>query len=295
MNRSVLGALFVPILITALFSCGSTPAPSAETSSVREQRNKETVSSFTADFYGKHDVSVAATYVSEQLIQHDPLIADGRQALVVAASASFAAFPESTLEVKRVYTSGDIVIVHALRKNTAADPGQAVVDIYAVDNNQIIEHWNVSQTVPAKVANTNTMFSPPDGRVPSDEIQKELTNKKIIRTFDTAFFNKKDLSAADQYVDEGYIQHNPTFATGRKGLVDGVTGFFTAFPNLAHDIKHIYTDGDFVILHTLLHIVPGDTGVAIVDIYRLENGKAVEHWDVLQPVPTTSANVNTMF
>ena len=61
------------------------------------------------------------------------------------------------------------------------------------------------------------------------------------------------------------------------------------------EVKRAFVDGDFVILHVHSIRAPGERGVAILDIFRLENGKVVEHWDVVQPIPETGANDNTMF
>lgn len=67
------------------------------------------------------------------------------------------------------------------------------------------------------------------------------------------------------------------------------------FPNSKSEIKRAFAEGDFVILHVHSVREPGQRGRAIVDMFRLENGKIVEHWDVIQDVPEKSANTNTMF
>jgi predicted SnoaL-like aldol condensation-catalyzing enzyme len=89
--------------------------------------------------------------------------------------------------------------------------------------------------------------------------------------------------------------HNPNIADGPEGLKAFPGVFKEKFPNLRGDIKQIFADGDFVIVHVHGVRVPGERGSAIVDIFKLEDGKIVEHWDVLQPIPETSANTNGMF
>jgi predicted SnoaL-like aldol condensation-catalyzing enzyme len=120
-------------------------------------------------------------------------------------------------------------------------------------------------------------------------------NKKVVMEFYEKGLNQKDFDAASKYFGPKYVQHNP-------GAPDGIEGFkaFIAlrkekFPNAHSDIKRIFADGDYVILHVHNVPNPGDRGSAIVDIFRLENGKIVEHWDVVQPIPEKTANTNTMF
>ena len=67
------------------------------------------------------------------------------------------------------------------------------------------------------------------------------------------------------------------------------------FPNNHSEIKHIFADGDYVIVHDHAVREPGTRRFAIVNIYKLENGKVVEHWDVIQPIPEKAANNNGMF
>jgi len=67
------------------------------------------------------------------------------------------------------------------------------------------------------------------------------------------------------------------------------------FPGLRSDVKRAFADGDFVILHVHVKLQPEELGLAIVEIFRLEHGKIVEHWDVRQPIPETAANTNGMF
>src|SRR5688572_2774651 len=120
-------------------------------------------------------------------------------------------------------------------------------------------------------------------------------NKKVVLDFYEKGLNQKDFDAAAKHFGPKYIQHNP-------GAPDGIDGFkaFIAFrkekfPNAKSEIKRAFAEGDFVILHVHSVREPGERGSAVVDIFRLENGKIVEHWDVVQPVPEKPANNNGMF
>jgi predicted SnoaL-like aldol condensation-catalyzing enzyme len=121
------------------------------------------------------------------------------------------------------------------------------------------------------------------------------SNKKAVIEFYDKALNQKDFEAASKYFGPRYIQHNP-------GAPDGIEGFkaFIAqrkekFANAKSEIKRAFAEGDYVILHVHGVREPGERGVAIVDIFRLENGKIVEHWDVVQPIPEKTANSNGMF
>ena len=114
-------------------------------------------------------------------------------------------------------------------------------------------------------------------------------NKKTVAAFYDAALNQKDFDAASKYLGARYTQHNPVAADGPEGLKA-----FIAFLNRS-EIKRIFADGDYVIVHVHAVREPGTRGNAIIDIFRLENGKVVEHWDVIQPIPEKAANDNGMF
>jgi predicted SnoaL-like aldol condensation-catalyzing enzyme len=107
--------------------------------------------------------------------------------------------------------------------------------------------------------------------------------------------NAKDFAAAAPYLGDTYIQHNPTAQDGPEGLKAYLQFLREKLPSLHATITAAYADGDYVILHVHSVREPGMRGSAVVDIFRLARGKVVEHWDVIQPIPETSANGNTMF
>ncbi len=121
-------------------------------------------------------------------------------------------------------------------------------------------------------------------------------NKAIIREFYNVAFNlKKPEEAVAKYIGPYYRQHNPTVGDGPEPFIAFVRGFAKAFPSLRFDFKRQVAEKDLVVMHSHLVRQQGDRGMAVIDIFRLENGKIVEHWDVLQEVPESSANNNTMF
>jgi predicted SnoaL-like aldol condensation-catalyzing enzyme len=124
---------------------------------------------------------------------------------------------------------------------------------------------------------------------------KQEANRKIVLEFYDKGLNQKDADGAIAYMGDRYVQHNPNAADGPEGFRKFIAFLREKFPNSKSEIKRSFVDGDYVILHVHAVREPGTRGSAIVDIFKLENGKIVEHWDAVQPIPETAANNNGMF
>jgi predicted SnoaL-like aldol condensation-catalyzing enzyme len=123
---------------------------------------------------------------------------------------------------------------------------------------------------------------------------QEEANKNAVLDFYDKALNQKDLEAAAKHFGPRYIQHNPNAEDGIEGFQKFIAWRHEKFPNAKSEIKRVLVDGDMVVLHVHGVREPGELGVAIIDIFQLENGKIVEHWDVIQPVPEKAANGNGM-
>ena len=128
----------------------------------------------------------------------------------------------------------------------------------------------------------------------SDAPQQEA-NKRAVLDFYEKGLNQKDFASAAVHFGPRYVQHNPVAADGIEGFRAFVSFLKERFPNSRSEIKKVFADGDFVILHVHAVREPGSAGSAIVDIFKLEGGKIVEHWDVNQPIPEKMAHANGMF
>ncbi|HDR5276233.1 nuclear transport factor 2 family protein [Bacillus thuringiensis] len=127
-------------------------------------------------------------------------------------------------------------------------------------------------------------------------VSKEVKeNKKMVVDFYNEVFNKHNIDIIPKYVGEEYKQHNPFVADGRKAFMDFFKEDFVKNPNSSAEIKRVVAEGDTVALHVHSRTNSQDKGVAIVDIFRIKDGKIVEHWDVIQEIPSEAANDNTMF
>ena len=122
-------------------------------------------------------------------------------------------------------------------------------------------------------------------------------NKNLVWEFyDLAFNRKEPEAAAERYLGASYRQHNPMAADGAQPFIGFVRWLTGANPSLRVERKRSIAEGDLVALHSHMIPSPGARGTAVIDIFRLNaEGKIVEHWDVLQEVPETAQNANTMF
>ncbi|MFY1853638.1 nuclear transport factor 2 family protein [Achromobacter xylosoxidans] len=125
--------------------------------------------------------------------------------------------------------------------------------------------------------------------------EQEAANKAAVLAFYEKGLNQKDADAALRYLGDRYVQHNPNAADGPEGFRKFVAFLRDKYPQSRSEIKRVFTDGDYVILHVHTVREPGTRGNAIIDIFRLEKGRIVEHWDAVQPIPEQSANGNGMF
>jgi predicted SnoaL-like aldol condensation-catalyzing enzyme len=121
------------------------------------------------------------------------------------------------------------------------------------------------------------------------------SNKQAVAGFYQAAFIDKDLDTALDHLADGYIQHNPLIADGPGGLRARLTHLHQAFPALTIDVNRMVAEGDYIVAHVHAVRDPDGPGTAIIDIFRMEDGRLAEHWDVLQDVPDHAANQNGMF
>ena len=125
----------------------------------------------------------------------------------------------------------------------------------------------------------------------NDQVEE---NKRIVREWHELALHTPEEAVA-KYIGPNYRQHNPGSADGPESLITTMKWFTQNFPELRMETKRIIAEGNYVVLHSHLIMKPSDRGSAVVEMFRLENGKIVEHWDVAQEIPETSANNNTMF
>ncbi len=121
-------------------------------------------------------------------------------------------------------------------------------------------------------------------------------NKDVVKNFyEMAANEKQPRKAVELFVGQNYKQHNPYAGDGKEAFITFFEARAKEYPEARMEIKRSIAEGDLVVVHVHSKLNPSDRGRAIVDIFRVENGKVVEHWDVVQDIPEKAANTNTMF
>jgi predicted SnoaL-like aldol condensation-catalyzing enzyme len=127
------------------------------------------------------------------------------------------------------------------------------------------------------------------------ERRRLARNKRLVLEFYEQMIGRKDPEAARRYMREPYIQHSPYAEDGFEGVAAFARQFKRDFPNHTYEVKRVIAEGDYVVLHLLGKNGLSPHGEAVIDIFRVENGKVAEHWDVIQSLPENSRNPNGPF
>lgn len=127
--------------------------------------------------------------------------------------------------------------------------------------------------------------------------RKDAARALLITAFDSTRSLGDKREAMSRLMDaDGYVQHSPGLANGLESLLDLIAGFDRDFPGYAIEVKRVIGEGDLVFAHCHYTYGPRDPlGKAIAEVFRFEDDRIVEHWDVIQDVPATSRNPNGMF
>lgn len=266
-----------------------------------ESANKAAVAAFVAGVAGTEDADAVARRVAPHIIQHDPLVQPGRAG--TAAWIRAMRQKEQAITVKHLLADGDMVFVHSHVSATPANEmsGTNRWDFYRLDRGWIVEHWVVQAPAPTRSATGNSAFSDlyvypsPPAALPSSRVEM---NRLLVHTLSEEVFGKRNFGLLDRMWGAGYIQHNPYVGNGRAALASVIE--YIAPPGSHYRVVRSMADNDLAVVCSHNVRAGGDpsnefSGTAVCDMFRVANFELVEHWDVAQPVPSTTANGNSMF
>jgi predicted SnoaL-like aldol condensation-catalyzing enzyme len=240
------------------------------------------------------DVETMRELANADYIQHNPFIPTGLEPFIemlpVLAEAG------TTAENIRMFEDGNYVFMHNIWRNAEpfGAPEMVSFDIIRVDENgKVAEHWDALQPLVSETVSGRTQT---DGPTEVTDLDQTEANKALAVALVRDVLMGEDPSRITDYISsESYAQHNPFIADGLEGIVAAVEAL-TAQDNMFvyTDIHAVLGEGNFVL--TVSEGQWNGGTHAFYDLFRMEGGMIVEHWDVIQPVPTEGlANDNGMF
>lgn len=240
------------------------------------------------------DADAMREVANPDYIQHNPFIPTGLEPFIgllpVLAEAG------TTAENVRMFEDGNYVFMHNIWRNAAPFGADAMVsfDIIRVDDNRkVAEHWDAMTPLVAESVSGRTQT---DGPTEATDRDKTEANKALAVALVEDVLMGRDPEKITDYISaESYAQHNPMIADGLSGIIEAVE-MLTAQDNMFvySEIHAVLGEGNFVL--TVSEGQWNNQRQTFYDLFRMDGGLVVEHWDVIQPVPTEGlANDNGMF
>jgi predicted SnoaL-like aldol condensation-catalyzing enzyme len=249
--------------------------------------NREIVLKAAGELFGDKDPSAVDRWVAADYTQHSSLAADGPEAL----RGLVASLPEGfRYEGARVIADSDLVALHGTYYGFGPDPLVAF-DLFRVKDGKLAEHWDALTPL---VPDTASGRSQTDGPAAPADLEQTEANRKLVTEFAEKVLKGADYSVLTDYIStETYDQHNPEAADGLDGFGAAAGKWAEQGKNLVYKTVHkVIAEGDFVLLQS-----EGEFGVPVAywDLFRVKDGKIVEHWDVIAPIPAELPHTNGLF
>lgn len=294
--KTILLALLVAGTLAA---CGTHQTKATKTvtqskeKAMETQKMKDAANNAFLALFRDYSEEGVRKYIAADIIQHNPFVPTGRDALIgflPALKKSGIAYTNH-----RILRDGEFVVLHNSFTNAQAFGAAKIVtiDIYRMKDGQAVEHWDAISPIVEKTANGRTQV---DGATEITDLDKTEANKALAVSLIEDVLMGKNPGKITEYISaDQYHQHNPAIKDGLSGIVEAVQQL-TAQDNMFKykKIHKVLGEGNFV-----LTVSEGEWGGkprVFYDLFRAQNGKMVEHWDVIQEIPTQGlANNNGMF
>lgn len=296
MKKIITLLITATLTMTALAGCSTSSNNADNTASSNSATTQETESTKTEqtqiekalaliDTFATGDTDTAKELLAEDYIQHNLAYGTGRDAFISSVEYLASADEKTTVENIRAFEDGDKVFLQTVY-NFAGAGEQVAFDIFRFDKEgKIAEHWD---NLAAKAEPNPSGHTQIDGTTEVTDLDKTEENRKLVEDFLYDVMQGNNLDKTPDYFDgDTYIQHN-------TGIADGVSGLNEALAALAEqNIQMIYTtthqvlaQGNFVL--AVSEGTFGDKPTAYYDLWRVENGKIAEHWDVMETIADKS-------
>jgi predicted SnoaL-like aldol condensation-catalyzing enzyme len=233
------------------------------------------------DIFRKKDIAAVDRYFAEAFIQHDPSLADGLAGMKLFA-AEVASSPAAEITIYRTLVDGDFVLLHSRYQGVARYAGPAIAfDLFRYKDGKIVEHWGGQESEALANLSGRTQV---DGPTEVLDRQKTEANRALVQTYRQTVMVSLRFDRIEEFIEGAhYAQHASKIGDGIARLRDRIASVAKEGGQLYLTPRRFVAEGNFVMVLSEGDLPSGPT--ALYDLFRVENGKIVEHWDVLTPIP----------
>ncbi len=291
--RKVISAFVLTGIIASCSTAQTNATSETNSSKSKSMNNKEIVGTFLGAV-AKQDAETMRTFANADYIQHNPFVPTGLEPFIqlLPVLKEYGTYAENV----RMFQDGNYVFMHNIWKNAKPFGADEMVafDIIRIDENgKVAEHWDAMTTLVKETASGRTQT---DGPATVEDLDQTEANKRLAVALIEDVLMGKDPSKITEYISaEQYDQHNPGIKDGLGGIVEAVE-YLTSQNNMFKytKIHKVLGEGNFVL--TVSEGEWSGKSQAFYDLFRMKDGKIVEHWDVIQEIPTEGlAHNNGMF
>jgi predicted SnoaL-like aldol condensation-catalyzing enzyme len=232
------------------------------------------------DIFQKKDATAVDRNFSESLIQHDPNLADGLAGMKSFAE-EIASSAAADISIYRALVDGDFVLLHSRYEGVSRYGGPVIAfDLFRFKDGKIVEHWGGQQPeTPPNLSGRTEVDGPTEVR----DREKTEANRALVRTYRETIMVELRYDRIEEFMDSTYVQHASNIGDGIAKLKARIASVAKEGGKLYLTPRRFVAEGNFVLVLSEGDLPTGAT--ALYDLFRVENGKIVEHWDVLTPVP----------
>jgi predicted SnoaL-like aldol condensation-catalyzing enzyme len=233
------------------------------------------------DIFRKKDVTAVDRYFAAPFAQHDPGLADGL-AGVKAFAGEVASSPAADITIYRTLVDGDFVLLHSKYQGVARYAGSAIAfDLFRFKDGKIVEHWGGQEPEEPPNLSGRTQV---DGPTAVLDREKTEANRALVRNYRETVMVALRFDRIEEFIEGAhYAQHASKIGDGIARLRERIASVAKEGGQLYLTPRRFVAEGNFVVVLSEGDLPSGPT--ALYDLFRVENGKIVEHWDVLTPIP----------
>jgi predicted SnoaL-like aldol condensation-catalyzing enzyme len=276
------GAVLLAIIASSIATLAAVPAAQSQGQAVTASNTLGAdARQAMIDIFRNKDVTAVDRHFAGRFIQHDPTLADGAAGMRSFA-AEVASAPAADITIYRTLVDGDFVLLHSKYQGVARYDGPVIAfDLFRFEDGKIVEHWGGQEPEAPPNLSGRTQA---DG--PTEILDREKTeaNRALVRTYRETVMVALRFDRIEEFIEGAhYAQHASKIGDGIARLRERIASVAKEGGQLNLAPRRFVAEGNFVLALSEGDLPSGPT--ALYDLFRIENGKIVEHWDVLTPIP----------